>query len=414
MSESQAQFIDVDQLRVGMYVFLDLGWMAHPFSVNNFKISSDSQIDTIRGLGLKQLRWSPERSDLPEPPATEAPARAPQTKVDAAEQRLLVQHASLARCDREFNQASRAYREILAQVKTDPLAARAQTDAMVGGVVDSLLDQGESMIRLLSENAGEASSLHAVNVTVISLLLGQSLGLDADALKRLGVGALLHDIGKMELPSRIRWGQHELSSAERGLLRQHVEFGTEMAAAMQLDGEVRTIIAQHHEYADGSGYPGRLRGEAQSVGARIVALVNHYDSLCNPPNPGAAATPHRALALMYAQSREKFDAGILGAFIRMMGVYPPGSVVQLTDSRYALVVSVNAARPLKPRLLIHEPRVPARHAPVIDLEQHDDLGIRASIKPVQLPRAVFDYLSPRQRMCYFFERARQLEQRAGG
>ncbi|EIC19473.1 HD-GYP domain-containing protein [Thiorhodovibrio frisius] len=407
MSESQTQFIDADQLRVGMYVYLDLGWMVHPFSVNNFKISSDSQIETIRGLGLKRLRWSPELSDLPETAESEAPARKSESKADAAEQGLLAEHASLARCDREFNFASRAYREILAQVKTSPETARARIDTMVCGLVDGLLDQGESMIRLLSENAGEASSLHAVNVTVISLLLGQCLGLDADALKRLGTGALLHDIGKIELPSRIRWGQHDLSSSERALLHQHAEFGAELAAEMQLDEEVRTIIAQHHEYADGSGYPRRLRGEAQSAAARIVALVNHYDSLCNPANPGAAVTPHRALSLMYAQSRERFDAHILGVFIRMMGVYPPGSVVLLTDGRHALVVSVNAARPLKPRVLIHEPRVPAQHAPVVDLGQYAELGIRASIKPVQLPRAVFDYLSPRQRMCYFFERARQ-------
>jgi putative nucleotidyltransferase with HDIG domain len=277
---------------------------------------------------------------------------------------------------------------------------------MVGGLVDNLLDQGESMIRLLSENAGESSSLHAVNVTVISLLLGQRLGLDAESLKELGVGALLHDIGKLELPARIRWRDEQLTPSERGLLQQHVEFGVELAVGMELGEAVCAIIAQHHECMDGSGYPKRLRGESFQPSARILALVNHYDSLCNPANPVAAVTPHRALSLMFAQAREKFDATILGVFVRMMGVYPPGSVVRLTDDRYALVISVNAARPLKPRVIIHDARVPAEEALAVDLEERADLGIRASIKPVQLPRAVFDYLSPRQRMCYFFEHAR--------
>ena len=86
-----------------------------------------------------------------------------------------------------------------------------------------------------------------------------------------------------------------------------------------------------------------------SAAARIVALVNRYDNLCNPPSLAKALTPHEALSLLFAQARSQFDATMLNAFIRMMGVYPAGSVVQLTDDRYALVMSVNSTRPLKPQ-----------------------------------------------------------------
>nr|WP_276611742.1 HD domain-containing phosphohydrolase [Thiorhodococcus mannitoliphagus] len=278
---------------------------------------------------------------------------------------------------------------------------------MVGALVDKLLDQGDSFIRLISEQAGEKSSLHAINVTLISLLLGKSLGLDAATLNQLGLGALLHDIGKIALPERLRWRDEGFSAAERNLFQQHVANGVELAVRMGLGAEAAAIIAQHHEYVDGSGFPRRLEGEALTPGARIVGLVNHYDMLCNPANPVAAITPHQALSLMFAHSKKKFDAAILSAFIRMMGVYPPGSVVMLTNDRHALVVSVNSSRPLKPRVLIHDPRIPRDDALVIDLEDQPDLGIRQSLKPMQLPRAVFDYLSPRQRMCYFFERARE-------
>lgn len=89
----------------------------------------------------------------------------------------------------------------------------------------------------------------------------------------------------------------------------------------------------------------------------------------------------------------------------MMGVYPPGSVVQLTDERYALVVSVNSSRPLKPRVIVYDTRVPKNEALILDLEQNPALGIRRSLKPSGLPRAAMDYLSPRQRICYFFERS---------
>ena len=94
----------------------------------------------------------------------------------------------------------------------------------------------------------------------------------------------------------------------------------------------------------------------------------------------------------------------------MMGVYPPGSVVQLSDERFALVVSVNSARPLKPSVLIHDPGVPLEEALVVDLEQAGDLGIRRSLRPLQLTKAAIDYLSPRQRMCYFFEHAAAAEE----
>jgi len=109
------------------------------------------------------------------------------------------------------------------------------------------------------------------------------------------------------------------------------------------------------------------------------------------------------LSLMFAQGRNRFDATMLNAFIRMMGVYPPGSTVQLTDDRYALVVSVNSARPLKPRVMVHDTKVPKEEALILNLEEMPDLGIRRSLKPQFLPRASLDYLSPRARIAYFFD-----------
>jgi hypothetical protein len=103
--------------------------------------------------------------------------------------------------------------------------------------------------------------------------------------------------------------------------------------------------------------------------------------------------------------KARFDAVVLGAFIRMMGVYPPGSVVQLVNDRFAIVVSVNSARPLRPRVIVHDASVPKDEALILDLEHHPQLGIRRSLKPTQLPKSALDYLSPRQRVCYFFERA---------
>ena len=117
-------------------------------------------------------------------------------------------------------------------------------------------------------------------------------------------------------------------------------------------------------------------------------------------------TPHEALSLLFAQGKSKFDTSILNAFIKMMGVYPPGSTVQLTDDRYALVVGANSSRPLRPSVMVYEPGVSREEALVLDLDQTENLGIRRSIRPTQLPQAAYEYLSPRQRVAYFFEPVR--------
>lgn len=427
--ESEAKFINVDELRIGMFVYIDLGWMRHPFPLNSFKLTSQDQIDTIQGLGLAKIRWSPEKSDPPPsllvaepktqkvgvgdtaqgpvaPGDVEAQARA--AAVEVARQRreqLGLQRASLEICERQFAGANRLYRKMIENAERDPVMARQQSEESVHNMVGKLLEQEESAIRLLSENVGDKASLHPVNVTVISLLLGKAMNLDADELKQLGVGAMLHDIGKLALPERFRWRDPHFNKAERSLYQEHVAHGLALGRKMQLQPAVLAVIAQHHELADGRGYPAGLVGDAITPPARIVALVNTYDALCNPSNPAQAVTPHEALSQIFAQMKKQFDAAVMMSFIRMMGVYPPGSVVELNDGRFGMVVSVNSSRPLKPRIVIHEPRIPRDDALIHDLEFCPELGIRRSLKPLQLPKAAFDYLSPRQRTCYFFERA---------
>jgi hypothetical protein len=114
-------------------------------------------------------------------------------------------------------------------------------------------------------------------------------------------------------------------------------------------------------------------------------------------------TPHEAVALLFKQGQQQYDPTLLSSFVRMMGVYPPGSVVQLTDDRYAVVESVSAARPLKPKVQIHDPRCPPDDAELIDLAKQRTLGIRRSLPAAQLPSAVRERLMPERRQAWFFE-----------
>ncbi len=416
--DTQASFIDVNDLRIGHFVHIDLGWLSHPFPLNSFKLQCHDQIATIRGLGITKVRYSPDKSD-PESPAVgseDAGQIVAPIEIDPREiQKELrrKQDAALKVCESGFSDAARGYRELIGNLKGLPTRSWEQSRLLVDGVMEQIQDFEEVSIRLLSEQIGDRASQHSINVLILSLLLGKACGLSDEILKDLGCGALLHDIGKQELPDRLKWFDEQFTSAENKLHQEHVSRGVILGKGMKMSNAALLCIAQHHEAMNGAGYPMRISGAQISPLANIVALINKYDCLCNPGNPAMAITPHEALAGLYARFKGLFDANTLNAFIRMMGVYPPGSLVQLNDERYAIVVSVNSSRPLKPSLIIHDPGVPREEALIVNLEHNADLGIKRSVKPTQLPHPVFEYLSPRQRICYFFERAVSTSASAG-
>ena len=429
--------IEVDAVCVGMFVHLDLSWMSHPFPLGSFKIASAEQIETIRSLGLARLRWNPAQSDVvpastgrwapgggvpgdaanpddaggpgtacktTEPAEPAEPAVAPEVAARQAHKRAISeQRDALALCERQFTEASHDFKRINDLVVSKPQDARAQAETLSRALVDKMLGEQDLCVRLLTDAAGDKASMHALNVTIIALLMGRTFGLSEPDMQDLGVGAMLHDIGKIDLPDRVRHRDDNLSASELRFYEEHVAHGVTLARKMGLTPGAMLVLAQHHEHADGSGFPLRLNTDRMTAGARIVALVNRYDNLCNPHFAARALTPHESLSLMFAQGKSKFDTAILGAFIRMMGVYPAGSTVQLTDDRYALVVGVNSSRPLKPRVLVHERGVPREEALIVDLEAAQGLGIRRCIKPLQLPVESLAYLAPRPRVAYFFE-----------
>ncbi len=415
-SDEGVELLDVKSLRLGLFVELDVGWLAHPFPIGSFKLTSAKQIDTIRGLGLERVRVNLAKSD-PEPTETVAKPVMDAAAVERAQaahrnaalrqqraEQLASQQRSLVACERRFGDAVRQYKKMLEAIPTQPKAAAEHCHTLVNTFVSDLLCEGDSAIRLLSEAAGDKSSMHPVNVTVVSLLLGKAMGLSQTELIDLGMAAFLHDVGKAQLPDRVRWLEDNFSNAEYRLYQEHVAISVQVGKTMELSKGALLAIAQHHELTDGSGFPTHAKGESMAVAGRILALVNRYDNLCNPSRTATAMTPHESLSLIFAQLKTRFDTAALSAFIRMMGVYPPGSVVQLIDDRYGMVVSVNSSRPLKPRIIVHEAGVAKHEALILDLEQSPHIGIRRSLKPSSLPSAALDFLAPRQRVSYFFER----------
>lgn len=416
---TQDHFADLADLKVGMHVHLDLSWLEHPFPQSSFKIRNADQIATIRGLRLKRVRWSPHLSDLePEPEQEAAGASAPTVPAqptaplaeDPAEAvlreqqtRSAAQRESMQACQKALGEAVRKVKGFSKTLHAQPIETREQARELIGQIAGEMLAEADVAIRLMADHAGgESTYHHALNVMLLSLMLAKAMKAPPPVMHLIGLGAMFHDIGKFSIPDRITRATSPLSRAETALLQTHPVKGIELAQKMELSPEVVQIIVQHHEMSDGSGYPKKLKGSEISLPARIVAVVNAYDNLCNAMNPLAVMTPHEALAMLYGRRRAQFDEKVLGTFVRCLGVYPPGSAVRLSDERVAMVVSVNSSQPLKPTVMVFNPVVPKENALLLDLEDEPELSITKALRPQELPQQTRDYLSLGLRTTYYF------------
>ena len=279
-----------------------------------------------------------------------------------------------------------------------------QATQLVNQIADSILSAPELALHLMADKiGGEEMYFHSLTVTMLSLMIARDIKMPPEYITQLGVGALFHDIGRIDIPTRVLLKQEPLTHAERELYKMHCQYGVAIAQRLQLAPPATAIIHEHHEMFDGSGYPQGLAGEHIKLLARIVAIANYYDGLCNPVNIANALTPHEALSVMFTKQRAKFDPKLLQVFVRCLGVYPPGTIVQLSNGVIGMVTSINSAKPLKPTIIIYDADIPKDEAIIVDLEGEHDINIAKAIRPAQLPREIYNYLSPRQNVSYYFD-----------
>lgn len=407
-----------------MYVYIDLGWMDHPFPLNRFKIKSEDQIRTIRALGLRQIRYSPANSDAPPLPVkaeqVEQDVTALSDPVVSAEmeallrekqerkERLEQRRAKIKECEKKIANASKLMRTINTDIFSKPQACIEAASQLMDGFLETLLsDTGTVMFVINDKLAGEEIYTHSVNVSVLATLIAKELQFSPEDIKLIGLGCLFHDIGKLEIPTRITLKTDLLTSAEKSLLQEHANYGEKIAKNAKLDPAAIAIVAQHHEHIDGTGYPRKLKEAAISPLAQLVAIINTYDNMCNPLNPADALTPHEALSKLFAQYRTKLNAKMLQAFIRFMGIYPPGSIVGLSNGAIGIVISVSSGKALRPTVLVYDPDVPKEEAIMLDLETLPEITIGKAIRPALLSPEEFAYLSPKKRTTYFFDASKR-------
>ena len=427
----EPSYLSPEQLRVGVYVIIELPWFKHPFSLNNFKVSDTEQVRELRALGLQRYRYDPDRTDPPpagwtapssttaaiapagdlaEPATTpDLPSEPPATPAMEEKHRqiqVLQQHREkLARVEKTFAKASTVMRNLNRNLFSRPKESLDEMGELVAQMIEAFLERPEATVHVMGEKAGgEDVYFHSLNVTILAMMLAKDLGFSTEAARELGTAAMLHDIGRIEIPDRVlKKHPDEFNKAEQNLYCMHVDYGVEIGRKLGISAQALQIIAQHHEFCDGTGYPKGLKEAAISPGGRLVSLVNYYDELCNPIDLNKAMTPHAALSFMFSQNSAKFEKRALQLMIRNLGVYPPGSIVQLSNEALAAVISINPKKPLRPWVLVYDANVPKEEAVMIDLEAKTDISITKSIRPALLPPQVVAYLNPRKRVTYFFD-----------
>jgi putative nucleotidyltransferase with HDIG domain len=409
-SEDDKPEIKTEQIQIGVYVHLDLGWMDHPFSFNNFKIKDEHQIKTIKSLGLDTVNWDPAKSDVePLPLVTHTLSINEDLQIEDEDPKK----KKYAELREKISAVEAAYIETISAVESaflnfsiDPQNSVRQFKGIIHDIVSTFDMSPDFSLHLVSSKGMKKSTFcHALNVSVMTTAFAHKLGLESEVLESIGTGAMLHDIGLLKVPEKVIKNPGPLNKAEIAARKHHCRYGLELTQTLALNKDVLNIIYSHHELYDGSGFPDGKRGEEIPLPVRLVSLVNHFDNLCNPPNSSQVLTTHDALSILYRKQRKLFDPDLLNAFVRFLGVYPPGSIVNLSDNSVGIVIKVYDKTPLRPTVMVYSDEIPKNEAIIIDLREEMDLNITKSINPSHLPNDVFAYLNPQTSINYYFDRS---------
>src|SRR3569832_459356 len=263
MSELE-QRIGIEQVRVGLFFWLD-SWTDHHFLFSCFKIRSEKQVQQLRSLGISHVLYDSSKSDLvPLPPpkaiAPPPPPSPPDPEMEAmwAEKRkrreqLSRQREALGRCERQFAAGASTVKSLLRNLFSRPQETNQQAQTLVSDLVDSMLADKDVALHLVNTKAGDENAYyHALNVTMLSLVLAKEAQLGAEEMRALGLGTLLHDIGREKIPSQILLNNAPWTNAELCFYQQHVAYGVDMAQRLPgMPGAALNDIAKHHELLDG-------------------------------------------------------------------------------------------------------------------------------------------------------------------
>lgn len=399
------RYVEVEQLKVGMYVVrLDRPWLETPFMTQGFPILSEKlvsdiatycdhvYIDTDKGIDLDvSLQSEEEDSRTPSRSRTAQEVRTvvetgqlPKVPVKYVRQSTFVEESETVK--NVYAGTRAAINHIYECAKNDEPIDAEQPKALIQELTTSVMRNPDALSWLTNlKNQDSYTADHSMNVCMMSLVFGRHLGLSEGTLNELGLGGLLHDIGKIRTPPEILNKPGKLTGGEMNAMRYHVILGRDLLMKSPGISDTAVDIAySHHERQNGSGYPRGVTGDKVSLFSKMVAIVDVYDAITSDRCYHKGMSPLDALQNIYKWSGKHFDPYLGEQFIQCIGTYPVGSIVGLSNQEIGIVVSVNQKRRLLPEVLLVRDADLNLYEPVkhMDLAKVNEAGTKISIASV--------------------------------
>lgn len=375
--------IDVRQLRPGMYI-ADLGsdWMAHPFLRNSFAVKDEATIEKIAASGIHQVYIDPARGldvkDAPTHKEVEQQLTEEMLRVAAepVPERKITASEEMGKARKIHAEANKIIHNIMQDVRLGQQVRLEQVEPVVERMTESILRNGGALLSLCRvKNADDYTFQHSVSVCALQVSFCRALGMDAETLHLAGIGGLLHDIGKVRVPSEVLNKPGRLTEEEFAVMKCHVVESKNILD--QTDGISQTSIQvayQHHERHDGSGYPEGLKGEAISKMGKMAAICDVYDAITSDRCYHKGLVPHEALRRIFEWSKFHFDPELVQQFLRTIGIYPVGTLVMLESGRIGVVLEQSDGSLLQPTVKVFYDSRRRRYLPPQEVNLAKPLG----------------------------------------
>jgi putative nucleotidyltransferase with HDIG domain len=341
--------IKVEHVRLGMHIHEMCGpWMDHPFWRSKFVLNDSDDLVRLQESGIGEL-WIDVAKGL-----DVAPGESPEEVSAQVDQDLVKVTAELveelpaqvplaAEMQRAANICARSKQAVVTMFRELRMGKAISAEAagqVVEEISNSVMRNPGALISLARlKTADDYTYMHSVAVSALAISLARQLKLDEAAVRDIGIGSLLHDMGKAKTPLNILNKPGKLTNAEFAEMKRHPALGEEVLLASGVSAEIPLDLCRHHhEKLDGSGYPDRLAGDQISLYAKIGAVCDVYDAITStrPYKPGW--DPAESIRKMTEWCRGHFDERVFHAFVKSVGIYPVGSLVRLESGRLAVVI----------------------------------------------------------------------------
>lgn len=364
--------IHVSELQLGMYISkLDRNWMETPFLMQGFLVETLDEIDIL--AELCEHVWI----DAVFEEWTQPIEKSINDKKSA---RYVVRYINKLPPQDEHREALGIYKSARSKTKTMldevRLGGVVNTEAAkstVNDCVASVLRNPDALIWMSKvKKEDEHTAEHSLNVCILAIALGRYLGMDEQDLKHLGLSGLLHDLGKLRIDPTLLKKRSRFNEREEKILKAHPIYGRNllMASPGVYHGAI-DVAYSHHERIDGKGYPRGLKGAGISYFTKIITLVDAYDDMTVNRVYDESVTCTEALKVIYRNRGLQFDERLSLEFIKAIGLYPPGSIVELKNGTVAIVLETNHKHHHLPRVItiLNKDKKPVKKERVLNLEK---------------------------------------------